>query len=181
MRNSIRLLAAALAAAALFRAPDAAAKLPVGTPTLRGARQPALLSDYERKVLELEYAKLVRAVREARAEAAADESLAPLRDALAEARRTDPGGTNAVAAARALSDATEAVLYEKEGIREKIKRLHEVGNLLEYDHRLRREQRAAASVGRPLPPSPPPAEEPEVGAGAGADPGAGPGDGAAQP
>ena len=70
MRNSIRLLAAAISAAALFRAPDAAAKLPVGTPTLRGARQPALLSEYERKVLELEYAKLLRAVREARAEAA---------------------------------------------------------------------------------------------------------------
>jgi len=166
MKATFRLFAAALAAAALFRAPAAEAKLPVGTPTLRGAREPVLLTEYERRVLELEYAKLVRAVREARAEAAADESLAPLKEALAEARGTGAGGTNAVAAARALADATETVLYAMDGMRDKIKRLHEVGNLLEYDHRLRREQRAAAGVGRPLPPPPPPAETEASGGGA---------------
>ena len=166
MKATFRLFAAALAAAALFRAPAAEAKLPVGTPTLRGAREPVLLTEYERRVLELEYAKLVRAVREARAEAAADESLAPLKDALAAARAENPGGTNAVAAARALADATETVLYAMDGMSDKIKRLHEVGNLLEYDHRLRREQRAAASVGRPLPPPPPPAETEASGGGA---------------
>lgn len=159
MKATFRLFAAAIAASAFFRAPAAEAKLPVGSPTLRGAREPVLLSEYERKVLELEYVKLMRAIREARAEAAADESLAPLKDALAAARAENPGGTNAVAAARALADATETVLYAMDGMSDKIKRLHEVGNLLEYDHRLRREQRAAASVGRPLPPPPPPAEK----------------------
>ena len=148
--------AAALAVVALAASAAASGtKRPVENPTIRGLREPDLLSQYERKVLSLEYAKLLSAVRAARAEAAADPSLQPLKDALAAARAAEgPGGSNSLAAARALSDATETVLYAAEGVPAKIKRLQEVGNLLEYDHRLRREQRAAAALGRPAAPPP---------------------------
>ena len=44
------------------------------------------------------------------------------------------------AAAKALSDAVETKLYEDPEVPPKIKRLQEVGNLLEYDSRIRREQ-----------------------------------------
>lgn len=145
--------AAAVAAIVSGGVPAVAAVRPVANPTVRGLNEPKLLSAYERKILQLEYAKLVKTVRTERARAAEDPSLQPLKDALAAARASEgPDGTNAVAAARALSDAVETVLYSFDGVPEKIKRLQEVGNFLEYDHTLRREQRAAANLGRPKSP-----------------------------
>ena len=46
------------------------------------------------------------------------------------------------AAMQKYSDAREALLYKREGIPEKIKRLQEVGAYLEYDLRRRKEERA---------------------------------------
>lgn len=155
MECVVRFAAAVAFAATVFGGIEAGAAVrPVANPTVRGLNEPKLLSAYERKVLQLEYAKLVKTVRAERARAAEDPSLQPLKDALAAARASEgPDGTNAVAAARALSDAVETVLYSFDGVPEKIKRLQEVGNFLEYDHTLRREQRAAGRLGRPKPAS----------------------------
>ncbi len=142
----IRPAAALLASCALALAPAAARAIPRPlNPTAAGAAQPKLLSDYERRVLSHELAKLMKDVRARRAKAAEDESLAPLRDALAAAKATGVT-SNVQAAAKALSDAVETKLYEDPEIPAKIKRLQEVGNLLEYDFRLRREQRATSPV-----------------------------------
>ncbi len=152
--------AAALAALALAFAPAAARAIPRPlNPTAAGAAQPRLLSDYERRVLTRELHKLMEDVRSRRAKAAEDESLAPLRDALA-AAKAEGVASNVQAAAKALSDAVETKLYEDPEVPPKIKRLQEVGNLLEYDSRIRREQRASRPEVRRRPPEPaPPADE----------------------
>lgn len=131
-------------------------------PTEAGARQPNLLSEYERDVLRREMVKLTQAVRAARLEASKDASLEPLRQAAAEAKLSGDR-TNAMAAAKALADATETILYRDPEMPAKIKRLMEVGQLLEYDTRLRKEQRAHERPAvAPLPPPPPPASTNEV-------------------
>ena len=152
--------AAALAALVLALAPAAARAIPRPlNPTAAGAAQPRLLSDYERRVLSHELTRLMKDIRERRAKAAEDESLAPLRDALA-AAKADGVASNVQAAAKALSDAVETKLYEDPEVPPKIKRLQEVGNLLEYDSRIRREQRASRPEVRRRPPEPaPPADE----------------------
>ena len=137
---------AAFAAAVLALAPAAARAIPRPlNPTAAGAAQPKLLSDYERRVLLHELRKLMEDVRARRAKAAEDESLAPLREALA-AARAEGVASNVQAAAKALADAVETKLYEDPEIPAKIKRLQEVGNFLEYDSRIRREQRASHPV-----------------------------------
>lgn len=152
--------AAALAALVLALAPAAARAIPRPlNPTAAGAAQPRLLSDYERRVLSHELTRLMKDIRERRAKAAEDESLAPLRDALA-AAKAEGVASNVQAAAKALSDAVETKLYEDPEVPPKIKRLQEVGNLLEYDSRIRREQRASRPEVRRRPPEPaPPADE----------------------
>lgn len=154
--------AALLAALALALAPAAARAIPRPlNPSAAGAAQPKLLSDYERKVLSHELRKLMEDVRSRRAKAAEDESLAPLREALAAARATGVA-SNVQAAAKALSDAVESKLYEDPEIPAKIKRLQEVGNFLEYDSRIRREQRASRPVVERRPPEAEPAPAPEA-------------------
>ena len=70
--------------------------------------------------------------------------------------------SNVQAAAKALSDAVETKLYEDPEVPAKIKRLQEVGSFLEYDSRLRREQRASSPVVRRAPPvAEPPAVPPD--------------------
>ena len=150
-RPGLRFLALAIFAAALLPAAKnaAGARRPVENPTLRGSLEPNLLSSYERKTLQLEYLKLIEEIGEKRREAAADPSIAALKDRLA-AENADEryqGGADA-SAARKISDAVETLLYSYDGIPAKIKRLEEVGRLLEYDLRLRREQRAANTLGR---------------------------------
>jgi len=154
--------AALLAALALALAPAAVRAIPRPlNPSAAGAAQPKLLSDYERKVLSHELRKLMEDVRSRRAKAAEDESLAPLREALAAARATGVA-SNVQAAAKALSDAVESKLYEDPEIPAKIKRLQEVGNFLEYDSRIRREQRASRPVVERRPPEAEPAPAPEA-------------------
>lgn len=171
----LRPAAALLAALALALAPAAARAIPRPlNPTAAGAAQPKLLSDYERRVLSHELRKLMEDVRSRRAKAAEDESLAPLREALAAAKATGVS-SNVQAAAAALSDAVEAKLYEDPEIPGKIKRLQEVGNFLEYDSRLRREQRASHPVVQRKPPAPPPsAAEPAPGPAPASEPEAAP-------
>ncbi len=154
--------AALFASLALALAPAAARAIPRPlNPTAAGAAQPKLLSDYERRVLSHELAKLTKDIRERRAKAAEDESLAPLRDALA-AAKAEGVESNVQAAAKALSDAVETKLYEDPEVPAKIKRLQEVGSFLEYDSRLRREQRASSPVVRRAPPvAEPPAVPPD--------------------
>ncbi|MBQ6102639.1 MAG: hypothetical protein IJL06_03110 [Kiritimatiellae bacterium] len=150
--------AAPFAALVLAFAPAAASAAPRPfNPTAAGALQPRLLSDYERRVLSHELVKLMEDVRSRRAEAAEDESLAPLREAL-DAAKAEGTASNVQAAARALSDAVETKLYEDPEVPPKIKRLQEVGNLLEYDSRLRREQRASHPVVDRALPDPPAGE-----------------------
>lgn len=126
------LLVSALSAGAIPR-PD----IPDGS----AAREPDLLDAYQRRTLQLELVKLQREIVAARREAAASEELEPLRAALAEAKL---GGdaTNVLAKQAALSDATETILYRDETIPPKIKRLQEVGRLLEYDNRREKQDRA---------------------------------------
>ena len=145
---------ALLFALAPCAAPPAAAGDRSPPATALGAAQPRLLSDYERVVLSRELVRLMREVSAARSAAAGDESLAPLKEAVEEARRAnDP---KALEAARSrLSDAVETILYRDAAIPPKIQRLHEVGLLLEYDNRIRREQRARLPR-RPNPPPPAP-------------------------
>lgn len=150
--------AAALAALVLALAPAAARAIPRPlNPTAAGAAQPRLLSDYERRVLTHELHRLMGDVRARRAKAAEDESLAPLRDAVA-AARAEGVASNVQAAAKALADAVETKLYEDPEVPPKIKRLQEVGNLLEYDSRIRREQRASHPVVKRRSPEPPAAK-----------------------
>lgn len=140
------LLVSALSAGAIPR-PD----IPDGS----AAREPDLLNDYQRRTLRLELAKLQREISTARREAAASEELEPLRAALAEAKLGgDP--TNVAAKAIALSDATETILYRDETIPPKIKRLQEVGRLLEYDSRREKQARAKRPPRAAIPPAAPP-------------------------
>ena len=171
----LRHSAALLAALALALAPAAARAIPRPlNPSAAGAAQPKLLSDYERRVLSHELRKLMEDVRSRRAKAAEDESLAPLREALA-AAKAEGVASNVQAAAKALSDAVETKLYEDPEIPAKIKRLQEVGNFLEYDTRLRREQRASSPVvERAVPEAAEPAEAAEPDGGPSADGGASP-------
>ena len=153
--SGLRHAAAAFAALVLALSPAAAHAIPRPlNPTAAGAAQPKLLSDYERRVLSHELTRLMKDIRERRAKAAEDESLAPLRDALA-AAKAEGVASNVQAAAKALSDAVETKLYEDPEIPPKIKRLQEVGNLLEFDSRIRREQRASHPEVRRRPPEPP--------------------------
>lgn len=166
----LRPAAALLAALALALAPAAARAIPRPlNPSAAGSAQPRLLSDYERKVLSHELRKLMEDVRSRRAKAAEDESLAPLREALAAAKATGVE-SNVQAAATALSDAVETKLYEDPEIPGKIKRLQEVGNFLEYDSRIRREQRASHPVVERKPPEAEPAPEPAADPAPAADP-----------
>lgn len=122
-------------------------------PTEAGAVQPNLLTEYERSALRREWLKLTQAIRAARLEASKDASLDPLRQAVAEAKLSGVS-SNVTAASKALADATETILYRDPGIPPKIKRLLEVGNLLEYDTRLRKEQHARQRQSGVLPPPP---------------------------
>ena len=146
--------AALPAALVLAFAPAAARAIPRPlNPTAAGAAQPKLLTDYERTVLSHELVKLMADVRARRAETAEDEAFAPLREALA-AAKAEGTESNVQAAAQALADAVETKLYEDPAFPAKIKRLQEVGNFLEYDSRLRREQRASHPEVDRKPPEP---------------------------
>ena len=168
------LLFSAVSAALVLAAGPAAAIPRPDIPTAAAAREPDLLDAYQRRVLQMELATLQKEIVAARREAAAAEELAPLRAALDEAK-LGGNATNIAAKASALSDATEAVLYRDEAIPGKIKRLQEVGRLLEYDSR-REKQKRAMHPPRPMPvaaPAPPAATN-AVDAAAAAEPSAAP-------
>ncbi len=168
MKTAFPLLFLAFALAA---GPAAAIPRP-DIPTAAAAREPDLLTPYQRRVLSLELAKLQKEIVAARREAAASDELEPLRAALAEAK-LGGDGTNVTAKASALSDATETVLYrDHPEIPAKLKRLQEVGRLLEYDSRREKQFRATHPVRTaPAAPAEPP-EPPAEGSAAAAEPAA---------
>ena len=145
----------ALALAFVLAAGPAAAIPRPDIPSPAAAREPDLLDDYQRGVLRREMAKLQQDISAARRTAGEAEELAPLKAALEEARLAGDA-TNVAARAQALSDATETVLYrDNPGIPDKIKRLLEVGNLLEYDTARRKRERAMHPARPAIPPAKP--------------------------
>lgn len=130
----------ALAATAAFAIPRP------NHPTGAAAGVPDALTPYERSVLQLEIVRLQREVAAARRETAASGEFAELRAAVAAAKAEGDAG-KAAAASAALAGAVEAKLAETAGMREKIRRLKEVGALLEADTTRRKEQRANGGAG----------------------------------
>ena len=129
-------------AMALFSASVSQAISRPEIPTGASEKVPDFLTEYERRYLRIELRNLMREIAMAREECGEDPSLAELK---AEPQRLSLRGASAGevnAAMQKYSDAREALLYKREGIPEKIKRLQEVGAYLEYDLRRRKEERA---------------------------------------
>lgn len=127
---------------AIFAMPVAYAISRPEIPTGAASKVPDLLTEYERRYLRIELRNLMREISIAREECGDDPSLAELK---AEPQRLLLRGASAAevnAAMQKYSDAREALLYQREGIPEKIKRLQEVGAYLEYDLRRKKEERA---------------------------------------
>ncbi len=102
--------------------------------------EPNILSDYERKVVTLEMQNLTKEIGLARKEAAKDPSLDDTKKEVEEARKSKDL-KQLRDAKRKLSDMTETILYQQEGMPAKIKRLLEVGKLLEFDTQKQKEIR----------------------------------------
>lgn len=121
------------------------------------AREPDLLDANQRRTLQFELVKLEGEISGARRRIAASDEFEPLRAALEEAKL---GGdaTNVAAKRSALADAVETALYAEPDMPGKIKRLQEVGLLLEYDHRREKQDRAKRPPRPPVPVAPPAAE-----------------------
>lgn len=102
--------------------------------------EPNILSDYERSVVTREMQKLTKEIGLARKEAAKDPSLDDAKKELEEARESKDV-KQLRDAKRKLSDMIETILYTQEGMPAKIKRLLEVGKLLEFDTQKQKEIR----------------------------------------
>ncbi|MGN0844584.1 MAG: hypothetical protein ACI4QT_05110 [Kiritimatiellia bacterium] len=143
MRKSTkRMLLVLFMLPAFFSAPETHAISRPEIPTGAASKVPDLLTEYERRYLRIELRNLMREISIAREECGEDPSLAELK---AEPQRLSLRGAGAAevnAAMQKYSDAREALLYKREGIPEKIKRLQEVGAYLEYDLRRKKEERA---------------------------------------
>lgn len=138
-----RTTAIILAAAAVL--PFLPASLAIPPPRLPAspvARTEAnLLNDYERKTLTIELQTLSREIHVARVTASQDPSLEKYR---ADLKAAEESGDAAkiTDAKRNLANATEQVLYNMEGIPEKIGRLSTAGMLLRYDSQDQKELRS---------------------------------------
>ncbi len=139
-RRPVFIMLASLAAAAVFAIPRP------DHPTGAAATVPDLLTPYERNVLQLEIVRLQREIATARRETAALPEFDGLRAAAA-AAKAEGDGKKIFETTKALADAVETKLYENPEIPGKIKRLKEVGQLLEYDTVRRKEQRANGGCG----------------------------------
>ncbi len=129
------LLAAVSSATCAVAIPPPRLPLPPAT-----HEEPNLLSDYERTTVTLEMNNLTREISLARKEAAGDPTLDDAKRALDEALASKDANSIREAK-RKLSDMTETILYRQEGMPEKIRRLLDVGKLLEYDTRRQKEIR----------------------------------------
>ena len=94
--------------------------------------EPNILSDYERTVVTLEMQNLTQEIGLARKEAAKDPTLDEAKQELVAAQESKDAKL-ILEAKRKLSNMTETILYQQEGMPAKIKRLLEVGKLLEFD------------------------------------------------
>ncbi len=131
---SILLIALSVMTGALAIPPP---RLPLPEPT---HEEPNILSEYERTVVTLEMQKLTKEVGLARKEAAKDPTLDDAKKALDEARESKDV-KQIRDAKRKLSNMIETILYQQEGMPVKIKRLLEVGKLLEFDSKKQKEIR----------------------------------------
>ena len=142
--RSFRAAAGFCAAVFCAAAPVALRAAPAFPPSAGGettSATPNAISDYERRVLRLEYTRLMKAISAARREAMRSEALASLREASDKAR--DSGDEAAfVAARRALHRAADEEIRKDPEIAAKVKRLGEVGALLEKDRPVRKELRS---------------------------------------
>ncbi len=102
--------------------------------------EPNILSDYERTVVTLEMQNLTKEIGLARKEAAKDTTLDEAKKKLDEAHKSKDVKLIRDAK-RKLGDMTETILYKQEGMPAKIKRLLEVGKLLEFDTQKQKEIR----------------------------------------
>jgi len=102
--------------------------------------EPNLLTEYERKTLQFELNNLTSEIAKARHEIAKDPSLEAARKTLQDAEEQKDSKLIA-SARRILADEVETRLLTQEGMPEKIKRLLEVGRLLEYDTRFQKDER----------------------------------------
>jgi hypothetical protein len=143
--NRMNTIRATLSLLALAAAPLCnAAAPPVMTPLPPAMHpEPNVLSTDERRGVMLELKRLTAELRAARAEAAQNPALDPIKAKLAEAStNTSPESASAVAALkRELSDAEAILLSEMKGVPRKQVRTLELGRLLEYDTKLRKDLR----------------------------------------
>lgn len=102
--------------------------------------EPDYLTDYERKILKIELGNLTSEITKARNEAAKDPSLEAAQQSLDEALKLKDAN-QITSARRTLADQVETLLLSREGMPEKIKRLLEVGRLLEYDTQREKDDR----------------------------------------
>ena len=171
MRKTLTLLA--LAAASLCASLCVAIPPPVMTPLLPALHpEPDVITADERRSVAVELNKLTSEIRAARAEAAKNPALEPLKAKLAAftasaATNSTPESTRAIAALkRELSDAEAILLSEIDGIPAKQARTLALGRLLEYDTKLRkdlRRRRGTANYANEQPAEPlveQPAEQP---------------------
>lgn len=140
--RSMQTILCLLAAGVLFGGQAARAIARPDVPTGAAAKVPNLLTDYERRYLRIEARNLMNEISAARAACGDDPSLAELKAAPRQLELSGASPAEVNAAKQKFSDARETLLYKREGIPEKIKRLQEVGAYLEYDTRQRKEERA---------------------------------------
>lgn len=140
-RGFVRALTLALLCAPMVSPVASAIRRP-DIPTGASARVPDLLTPYERRVLRIELKNLTEEISAARAKCGEDPSLAPLAQAVRDLREADAATEEIEAARQRYSDARETLLYQIDGMSQKIKRLQEVGLFLEYDLRRSKEARA---------------------------------------
>lgn len=102
--------------------------------------EPDLLTEYERKTLKIELSNLTSEITKARLEAAKAPSLEAERQALQTARK-ERNSQQITTAKRELAESVEALLLTQEDMPGKLKRLLEVGHLLEYDTQFQKDER----------------------------------------
>ncbi len=160
--NAIRHASRAAALAAAFFCAAALRAAPAFPPTAGGettSTTPNSITDYERRVLRLEYTRLMKAISAARREALRSEALAPLREASDKARESGDKAAF-VASRRALHQAADEEIRKDPEMAAKIKRLGEVGALLEKDRPDRKELRSLERKHRRAPASAPAEDTP---------------------
>ena len=137
MRTPITHVIAITILSATFAAAIPPPRLPLHKPI---HEEPNLLTDYERKTLQLEMNTLTSEIAKARHEATQSSSIKAKKKTLQDAEEKKDAKL-ITSAQRMLADKVETLLLAQEGMPEKIKRLLEVGRFLEYDSQFKKDDR----------------------------------------